>query len=290
MAAVPDVIVLMVFKQPIHVDWLLARLMGQGAHVVLHVDRKALPAFTPFFKRWRGEPALHLVPDPVVVNWAGFSQVRATLRCLRLALERVPAFRHLHLMSGECLPLRPLDQIADAMEGATRAGESDLIESRRFPSLDWRINRFNILGEHPRNREWLYNAAFLRARNLQVRLGLPARSNFSPEEILYGSQWWSAHRCTVQQMMGWPGLADFIRSFAWTRCADEHFFQMLHHRLGLRAAGSGRYFDIPLGVASPRYLSSDELPRLRDQGHLFARKVAPEVAQGYDPNAVGPGA
>jgi hypothetical protein len=271
----------MVFKQPEHVNWLLQLLTAQGASVVLHVDRKALPAFAAWLPRWRERPRVHLVPDPVVVNWAGFSQVQATLRCLRLALERVPNFTHLHLMSGECLPLRPLADIGAEMDRLTRAGESDLIESRRRPGVDWRINRFNVLGEHPRNREPLHNAVFLRLRNLQSRLGLPPRRNFRADEILYGSQWWSLHRDTVERMLRWPSLPDFQRRFRFTRCADEHFFQMLHQRLGLRASDPLRYCEFPPGVASPRLLPLPELQRLRAEGCLFARKVQPAVARAF---------
>jgi hypothetical protein len=274
----------MVFKQPEQVDWQLRWLLAQGAAVVLHIDRKALPAFGPLLARWRVEPLLHPVPDPVVVNWAGFSQVEATLRCLRTALDREPGFRHLHLMSGECVPLRPMAEIAQAVDRLSAAGVSDLIESRAWPAMNLRINRFNILGESPRNREPAFNAAFVRLRKLQFRLGLPERKNFRPEEILFGGQWWTAHRATVERMLQGPAMDDFVRRFRWTRCADEHFFQMLRHRLGLRAVGSHRFCEVPPGLASLRYMALPDLHRLRDEGYLFARKVAPQVARSYWPD------
>lgn len=289
-AASRDVVALMVFKQPEHVDWLLRRLTGEGGVVVLHVDRKALPSMGSWVAGWRHRPGVHLVPDSVVVNWGGFSQVRATLACLTLARQRVPGLRRVHLMSGECLPLRPLTEIAAVMDRLSRAGESDLIESKRRPAVDWRVNRFNILGEHPRNREPAFDAAFVRFRKLQQRLGLPPRRNFAANEILFGGQWWSMHGSSVQRLLGWPGLSDFVQHFRWTRCADEHFFQMLHHRLGLRAVGSQRFCDFPAGQSSPRYLPPGELHRLRERGVLFARKVTPEVARQYVAEADGAGA
>lgn len=276
-----DIVVLMVFKQPEHVDWLLRWLVAQGAFVVLHVDKKVQPAFTAHLARWQVMRGVHVLQNTVKVNWAGFSQVEATLRCVTWALNHLPNFARLHLMSGECHPLRPLCDIAARMNQLAPAGEADLIECRSWPGAAWRINRYNILGESPHNREHWHNLAFRWFRDLQGRLRVPVRSDFAPEDIVFGGQWWSMHRSSLVLMLAQPDLPAFCRKFRWTRCSDEHFFQIRHRATGLAAAGSQRFVQVPDGVASPRYLPLDELQQLHDQGFLFARKVTPEVAQTY---------
>ena len=284
-SAPKDVVALMVFKDADHVDWLLRWLVAGGAHVVLHIDKKSMERFAGHLSAWNVMQAVHVLRTNVTVNWAGFSQVEATLRCVTWALEHLPNFQRLHLMSGECLPLRPLADIASSMDQMAPAGAADLIECRDRPGAAWRINRYNIFGENPRNREHWHNVAFRWFRDLQVTLRLPTRSNFAPDDIVFGGQWWSMRRSSLVKMLAQPALQSYCRKFRFTRCSDEHFFQILHKSQGLRAAGSHRFVEFPDGRASPRHLDLQELQRLRDQGYLFARKVAPEIAQAYWTNA-----
>ena len=276
-----DVVALMVFKDPEHVDWLVRWLVAGGAQVVLHIDKKSMERFSGHLSAWKAVQAVHVVRDNVSVNWAGFSQVEATLRCLTWALEHLPNFQRLHLMSGECLPLQRLADNASAMEQRAPDGMADLIECRERAGMAWRINRYHLFGENPRNREHWHNLAFRWFRDLQRILRLPPRGNFAPEDIVFGSQWWSMHRSSLVRMLAQPALRSYCRKFRFTRCSDEHFFQILHQAQGLRAAGSHRFVEFPDGRASPRYLDLQELQRLREQGYLFARKVAPAVARAY---------
>jgi hypothetical protein len=272
------VVVLMVFRNPEQVRWQIQWLLEQGVHVVLHVDAKFLASFAPLLAEFSDHPGVSPVSDPVRVNWAGFSQVRAVLAGVKLALDRRPSFSHLHVMSGECLPLQTFDVIEQRW--AHDHPEADLIESRLRPGYEWRINRFNILGENPRNREHWHNLAFKSVRDLQIRW-LSPRKNFRDSEVLFGSQWWSLRAASLRSMLLNTDLEAFIRMFRWTRCADEHFFQILHHRAGLRAAGNLRYDDFPAGHASPRYLDPSDLLAASDRGYLYARKVSLEVARTY---------
>jgi hypothetical protein len=105
------VVVLMVFKNPAHTGWQIDNLSGQGVHVVLQVNVKVAMHFGQHLAGWQGMPGVLLVPDPVTLNWSGASQVRAILTGVNLALEKLPAFTHLHLMSGQCLPFRNFDEI-----------------------------------------------------------------------------------------------------------------------------------------------------------------------------------
>ena len=151
----------------------------------------------------------------------------------------------------------------------TTLKDRDLIECSLRPGYEWRINRYNILGENPRNRQHYHIKAFKWVRDLQR--SFPPRSNFLADRIFFGSQWWSLRKTTLDQMMA-RDMNAFSKRFSWTRCADEHFFQILFAETGLETAGSLRYVDFQ-NTASPKYLSPGELIAATEQGALFARKV-----------------
>jgi hypothetical protein len=272
------VVVLMVFKDPLHTRWQIDSLRGQGVHVVLHVDAKSLRTFAQGLPMWAALPGVTIVPQPVRVNWAGFSQVRAILSGVNLAMAQLTGFTHLHLMSGECLPLRSFEEMGRLW--AAEYPDADLIECRLRPGYEWRINRFNPFGESPHNREHWHNQAFKWARNAQLRW-LPPRSNFPAGEVWFGSSWWSLRASSVRKMLAGVDLDDFCNKFRWTRCADEHFFQILHRRAGLGAAGTRRLDRFSPGASSPDYLGLDDLGAARATGHFFARKIKPEVARAF---------
>ncbi|MEC5397290.1 beta-1,6-N-acetylglucosaminyltransferase [Uliginosibacterium sp. H1] len=275
----PDhVVVLMVFQKPDQVVWLIELLLRLGAAVVVHVDAKHVERFIGLGQRFAGDPRVHVLDRSVRVNWGGFSQVRATLLGIQAALDRFSGFRYLHLMSGECLPLMDFASMGARIEALPP--DADFIESEHKSGYAWRINRYNILGEHPRNRAHWHNLAFKKLRDAQKPF--PPRRNFDVSEIRIGSTWWSLRASSVHAMWEQAGdMEDFCHRFRWTRCSDEHFFQILHYRAGRVPAGSARKVRFPPGVASPAYLSLVEVQQALAEGCLFARKVEADVAARY---------
>ena len=252
---------------PERVAWLVNHLRTQGVFVVVHIDAKATPLFKVCAEYFSHVPNVHFLEAPVTVNWAGFSQVRATMKGVNWVRRNLPDFEYLHLLSGECLPLLPFTEIDKTLR--TKLKDRDLIECGLRPGYEWRINRYNILGESPRNRQHYHIKAFKWVRDLQSSFS--PRSNFSADRIFFGSQWWSLRKTTIDLMMA-RDMNEFSKRFSWTRCADEHFFQILFAETGLETAGSRRYVDFQ-NAASPKYLLLGELVTAIEQGALFARKV-----------------
>ena len=191
----------------------------------------------------------------VSVNWAGFSIVEAILRGITSAFEKFGTYDYLHLLSGQCVPLLSLDEMSQHLQ--TSEYYPDLIECGLRSGFEWRINRFNILGEYPHNRDPWPNMLFKRV--LWLQKPFPKRLNFTDDEVMAGSGWWSLRFETIRTMLDSVNLNKFKRKFRWTRCADEHFFQILFSRTGLNSQGSGRYIIFDHGAASPRLLSLQEL-------------------------------
>lgn len=278
------VFLILAHGQPAQVNLLIACLLAQGGQVVLHIDKKNIGAFTDSIARWQADRNFHLVGNPVTVNWAGFSIVEATLRGISCALEQCGNFDYLHLLSGQCTPLLSLDEMSQHL--AAGNASPDLIECRRRPGYEWRINRFNILGEYPHNRDPWPNMLF--KRFLWLQKPFPKRRNFTDDEVMEGSAWWSLRFETINTMLNTVELSKYKRKFRWTRCADEHFFQMLFSRTGRKAQGSGRYIVFDQGAASPKLLSHQDLIDARRASFLFARKVSQEVAAEFLSSTVCP--
>jgi hypothetical protein len=145
------------------------------------------------------------------------------------------------------------------------------------PGYEWRTSRYNLFGESPHNLRHWHNQFIKWARDAQLRW-LPPRPNFAFDEVWFGSSWWLLRGESVRAICAGLDQERLARDFRWSRCADEHFFQILDRRAGLEATSSHRFDDFPPGAASPRYLALEELLVARAQGLHFARKVTPEVA------------
>ena len=55
---------------------------------------------------------MHLVEDRLACGWGDFSLVEATLRALRLIRDRNIDCERIVLMSGACMPIRPLAELS----------------------------------------------------------------------------------------------------------------------------------------------------------------------------------
>ena len=269
------IVLLQAHHLPERVSWLIDHVSTQGVFVVVHVDAKATADFETCAAHFADARNVHFLDDPVKVNWSGFSQVRATLKGIEWIRTHLPDFDYLHLLSGECLPLLPFVEI-DKRLRTTLKGK-DLIECRLRPGYEWRINRYNILGENPRNRQYYFVKAFKWVRDLQGPIA--PRKNFPVDGIFFGSQWWSFRKASLERMLA-RDMNEFAKRFRWTRCADEHFFQILFAQAGLEAAGSHRYADFQ-NAANPKYLLRNELFSAAEGGAFFARKVDLDTSKAF---------
>src|SRR4026208_1910239 len=100
------VFLLLVHADPQQTKRLLRRLAPVGRCVV-HVDAKSdVSAFRI------DDPRVSYVSDRVDVRWGAISQVEATLKLMRTALGQCDASQvsHFVLLSGNCYPLRPIEE------------------------------------------------------------------------------------------------------------------------------------------------------------------------------------
>lgn len=248
---------------------LAAYLADHGVPVVVHLDRRA------------ADPGpLAGIPGVTVLqtrraDWGGFGLVDATLDCVD-ALLRGRTIGHIALLSGSCLPLRPLPDLAGML---AENPDRDFIESVPLSGNRWvqgglSIERFTLY--HPfcwRRNRLLFDAAVRVQRGLGVRRRLP--DGLEPH---LGLQWWCLSIRTLRALMNDPRLPAWRRFFRTTWIPDEGFFQTL-----VRALRPGAGVGPPLHLARfdprgrPYAFHDDHTGLLARSGAWFARKVDPDA-------------
>lgn len=260
----------------------LAALLGwlgrHGAWSFVHLDARARAA--------RAELAGLAPPRCTVlplarsyrIAWGGFAMVEATLALMREAL-RDPATRHLALLSGTHLPLRPPAEVAaflfdgrEHIELTFAAAEPmDQKSLRRFwyRALPGREERSALL-------RWL-NRNNWRLGKRDLAHGLRGMTPMA------GSQWWCLSAAAARHVLDFLDANPwYARFFRHSSIPDETFF---HTILGAsrftRALGTAPLYQRMAGY-SPRVLRAADLPAATASGMPFARKFDSRT----DPEAV----
>ncbi|MEO1491532.1 MAG: beta-1,6-N-acetylglucosaminyltransferase [Pseudomonadota bacterium] len=253
----------------------LARcLTGQGAEVVVHVDRQGGSAALDAARREIGAAATVISTQRTV--WGRMGLVDATLDAVRVLLRGEGAFSHVCLLSGSCLPVRPLGELDALLAGNA---QTDFIESVPVATADWvqdglseeRFTLWHVFAW--REQRWLFDTNVALQRRIGVRRKLPG--GLAPH---LGLQWWCLSRATLERICALPDLDGYRRFFRNTWIPDESFFQSL-----VRVHGAGpvdnrsltlQRFD-PLG--RPYVFHDDHLDLLSTAEDMFARKIDPDA-------------
>lgn len=252
--------------------------------VVVHVDKRTKLDGYPVGDR------IHYVRERVSVHWAGFSMVEATIRAYRLALTLPLQQReHLVLLSGSCVPLRPIGELKEFLDGSPvrqhcKAGllldgtEKNEKRLRRR----WAYDIFDARAKRP--LKWL-NALL---RKIVYIFGHPlAISEFDEFTVVAGSQWTALTVECVRDLLSDTDRVSRLRHLLrFSLAPDEIFFHTLLCSSAWRAQ-TGIQCLSPKGdrptadfanlhfidPSLTRYLGVDELKELRKTGFYFARKV-----------------
>jgi hypothetical protein len=229
------------------------------------------------------------VSNRVNVHWGGFSVVEATLRLYDAALSRASADEHVVLLSGQCVPVQPVERIEAAI--ATSSWRQHCAAGLLLDGLDrnenrvrrtWLFDRFDARVNGPRHA---LNAL---ARRM-VSLIVPKRpmKGFEGLTVAAGSQWTAFTADCLEAMLQEGELVNRLkRLLRYSLAPDEIFFHTLLQTTGwsrqsatpdplvkgtkpTAAFANLHYIDPSL----TRYLTPDDLAFAASAGALFARKV-----------------
>ncbi len=253
---------------------LLRWIDAAGGRAFLHVDRRAREVRAGLLRT--GLPgSAFLLPEEESFRgrWADYSLVAATLALLRRAV-RDPATRHVALLSGTHLPLRPAGEAADLLFDGRE--HMDLVLAAAEPPDGKSLRPFwyrSLPGREERSAllRWV-NANTWRLGKRDLAAGLRGMTPMS------GGQWWSVTgdcaRCIAAFVEANPWYPRFFRH---AHIPDEAFFQTIvgATRFSDRVGPSPLY-EVKAGF-SPIVLRVPDLPAARASGRPFARKFDTQV-------------
>ena len=204
----------------------LARhLAEQGSPSCIHIDKNT-PA-SEYSKLIKDLSDLGDVSfsNRMVCEWGRFSIVKATLEAAEKLLDQSPDLTNVFLISGSCLPIRPIRQLRKFLQ---RNAKTDYIESVSVKNNFWvkgglNEERFTLFFPFSwRNQRWLFDKSVEVQRLLKIEREVP--DGLTPH---IGSQWWCLTAKTLRKILGDPRRPHFDSYFSRSWIPDESYFQTL---------------------------------------------------------------
>lgn len=250
-----------------------------GAKVAIHVDAKtSREAFSTMRSDLaRNENVVFSPRHPC--EWGTFSLVQATLDAAQTLLDRFPEITHVSVVSGSCLPLRP---IADLIAFLARHPKRDFIESVTAQDVGWTVGglneeRFTLRFPFAyRKRRKLFDRYVDLQRRWKFKRRIP--SGIVPH---LGSQWWLLTRPTLSAILDDPRRAEFDRYFKRVWIPDESYFQTLARRHSQRIESRSLTLSKFDGQGKPYIFYNDHRKILEESQCFVARKIWPKASGLY---------
>jgi hypothetical protein len=294
-----------------HLARMIDALDVDAADYYVHIDAKSdIESFSRLFNR-RGVTFLR---EREKVYWGGFSQVRATLRLLRAALN--VGYARYALMSGCDFPIKSAPTIRDTLLDSKReylCVERRLDERPRnghamfvdhYHLNDWELFNPRVARRYRERRgtPLLSNVArtaahaMVRGAFVVGRAALPRRRYVSGMVPYQGSSWWSLTDACVRFALDFIARRpEYVRFHQLTSSPDEIFFhsivktspfaeQISHdfERAAIVGNDSGAHYidwrakNVPL----PKTLDESDFGALMASEALFARKFDSRTSAG----------
>lgn len=269
--------VLLAHEEPDSLRILIETLLASGSDVYVHHDLNSPHNLRESAKAWRLDrldgKLFHA--KRVKVAWGEWSIVQATLNCLDLAQKQGFNADYFMLLSGSCMPVKPIRLLEDFLKKHT---EIDFIEVVNAWQKQWvtggiqyeRWESFHYVNW--RSNPELFDLSLKLQKKLNIKRKLPLKHT-----PYMGSQWWCLRTTTVDSILALikkhPKLIRFYRR---TWVPDELFFQTMVGNLVTEEQTSAeiltRYKFNSWGV--PRVYYDDDLPELLAENTFLARKIS----------------
>jgi hypothetical protein len=275
------VFLLLVHADPQQAKRLLRRLAPVGRCMV-HVDAKSdVSAFRI------DDPRVGYLSDRVEVRWGAISQVEATLRLMRTALAQCEASQvsHFVLLSGNCYPLRPMEEFRAFSQSHAGTDFIKLIPLATTRKLHGRVRHFWFYEDLPadgRKFTWVRLSRGL----LQLAGKLGRRSFPLFAQWHFGSQWWALTPDTVRYLVSYPHEAAVKRFLRFSKAPDEIYFHTVLANSPLRhrvepVTGYGPWDAANLHLIDPslaRWFGAADYEEIMASGRWFVRKVGSGIS------------
>ncbi len=249
-----------------------------GCPVVVHVDSRVGAEFETFASEIRDLPKVSFAKR-LKCEWGTWDLVQAGRDGAEALLRSYPELDHIFLISGACLPIKPIPALIEFLENQR---DTDFIESVTIGEVPWTKGglseeRFTLSFPFPwRRSRKLFDLWVELQRLIRRRRRLP--SGLQPH---MGSQWWCLSRSTLEKILNDDRREEFERYFRRVWIPDESYFQSLVRFYGTRVESLSLTLSKFDFQGKPHVFYDDHLSLLRQSPAFFARKVWPGADKLY---------
>lgn len=275
--------------RPQQLRWLVEALArpadARRDTIVLHIDRKSMLGLKADRRGiWQMAKALAaehpnvILMRPRFTNWGGWSLARIQLDAIAIALKASAEWSHFVNLSGQCYPIKPIEQIRQALATDPDQVFVEMRHLSTLPADDWHL-RWHPMIELPH-------------RAVKFKGPRPPPTRF---ELAYkGSQWSILPRAFCEWQQRAPVAKPIRRYLSRLLLSDELIVQTLV-RNGPWCDKVAPHYGREIVFPGPKVMTRDDLPRLLSSPALFSRKfdherdpeVLPQLARqlGYPMSA-----
>ena len=258
-------------KNPKQINLLLKALKHPQVDVFIHVDSKNENIREDIEKN----DGVYLLPkkDCVDVQWAQFSQVKATLNLLNAAISR-GGYSHYFLISGQDFPIKSIGEIVKFLSERKDENFIDCALIKRFEKRNDIYFPRMVIGR----RIWqkiLKGILVYSTGGWNQTFSIIKRLNPANVQYYFGSQWWCLNDAMVKWIYNFlENYPEYIKLFKHSLCPDECFFQTLvmNSPFANTTKPYLHYIKWEKGKSSPKTLTTIDYEELKKTEKLIARR------------------
>ncbi|SFR54804.1 Core-2/I-Branching enzyme [Yoonia tamlensis] len=221
-------------------------------------------------------------------EWGMWGLVAATQDAAGQLLREFAHVDRVFLASGSCLPLRPISELRDFLDGCP---QTDFIESATTADVPWTVGgldreRFTLRFPFSwKRRRRLFDNYVKFQQAIGVKRKIP--KGLVPH---MGSQWWCLTRKTLTAILNDPKRRKYDRYFKRVWIPDESYFQTLVRKHATRIQSRSLTLSKFDFQGKPHIFYDDHAEILRRSGCFVARKIWPNAQVLFDsfPQATTP--
>lgn len=258
-----------------------------GCPVVIHVDAVvSRKLFRAFVKSLADVPGIRF-SKRVRCDWGTWGLVSASQTASEMLLIENNDVSHVYLVSGSCLPLRPVE---DLVKYLADRPQTDFIESVTTSDVNWtagglNIERFTLYFPFSwKRRRYLFDKYTKFQKLLRIKRKIPKGLN--PH---IGSQWWCLTRQTLTSILQAPDREEYDAYFRRVWIPDESYFQTLARQFSVNLESRSLTLSKFDSYGKPHVFYDDHLQVLSRSNCFVARKIWPHADRLYStfPNDLG---
>lgn len=231
--------------------------------IYVHVDKKAKNLNVNEFRNITNFSNITFIKRKKL-RWGDYKLVDAELRLLKNASKN--NYSYYHLLSGQDLPIEPLDKIYNFFESTDK---EYLSWGNDLSAWDRRFRTYKLFTGM---KSKLARRLTKLSDKLQLKLGIN-RVRKTGLVYLKGDQWFSITDSLCKFILEKEKLIK--KTFRRTECPDESVFQTIAYISPYKenmCNNSLRYIDWSKGGSHPKTLTIEDRESIKNSNKLFARK------------------